>query len=106
MAFDPICGDGTAHTVREAILASAVVRAIAMGGNAEELLGHYEARLTVGFQRHLAVSRDFYRSGYGGPWWDKELEFLQRGLEWCAGRMNEYGEFRFRLSGFELKAVP
>ena len=27
MAFDPLCGDGTAHAIREAILASAVIRA-------------------------------------------------------------------------------
>ena len=32
MAFDPICGDGTAHAIREAILAAAVVRALAKGG--------------------------------------------------------------------------
>jgi hypothetical protein len=33
MAFDPICGDGTAHAIREAILASAVIRAIAKDGD-------------------------------------------------------------------------
>ncbi len=31
MAFDPICGDGTAHAIREAILAAAVIRALARG---------------------------------------------------------------------------
>jgi hypothetical protein len=105
MAFDPICGDGTAHAVREAILAAAVVRAISTGGDAKELLCHYEARLTAGFQRHLAASLDFYRSGNGGPWWETELEFLQRGLQWCAGKLESYGEFRYRLSGFELRSI-
>jgi hypothetical protein len=105
MAFDPICGDGTAHAVREAILAAAVVKATLTGGDAKELLGHYEARLTVGFQRHLAASRDFYRSGDSGPWWEKELELLQRGLEWCASQLNGYGEFRYRLAGFELRPI-
>jgi hypothetical protein len=38
MAFDPICGDGTAHAIREAILASAVIRALANGGSAGDLL--------------------------------------------------------------------
>ena len=52
MAFDPICGDGTAHAVREAVLASAVVKAIAKGGNQEGLRRHYEARLVLGFHRH------------------------------------------------------
>jgi hypothetical protein len=105
MAFDPICGDGTAHAVREAILAAAVVRAISTGGDAKELLCHYEARLTAGFQRHLAASLDFYQSGNGGPWWEKELEFLRRGLEWCAGKLHGYGEFRYRLDGFELRSI-
>jgi hypothetical protein len=105
MAFDPICGDGTAHAVREAILAAAVVRAISSGGDAKELLCHYEARLTLGFQRHLAASLDFYRSGNGGLWWEKELEFLQRGLEWCAGKLNSCGEFRYQLNGFELRSI-
>jgi hypothetical protein len=105
MAFDPLCGDGTAHAVREAILASAVVRAISNGGDAKELLSHYEARLIVGFQRHLAACLDYYRSGDGGPWWQEELESLEQGLQWCAGRMNEYGKFRYQLSGFELKRL-
>jgi hypothetical protein len=105
MAFDPICGDGTAHAIREAILAAAVVRGISTGGNAEELLGHYQARLTVGFQRHLAASLDFYRSGNSGLWWEKELELLQQGLKWCAARLNTYGRFRYQLSGFELRSI-
>jgi hypothetical protein len=105
MAFDPICGDGTAHAVREAILAAAVVGAISTGGDRKQLLCHYEARLTAGFQRHLAASLEFYRAGNGGPWWEKELEFLQRGLQWCAGKLNGYGEFRYRLDGFELRSI-
>ncbi len=105
MAFDPICGDGTGHAIREAILASAVVRGIAQGGNAQDLLAHYEARLTLGFQRHLADSLEHYRSGNSGPWWQTELKSLEGGLEWCANKMKGYGEFRYRLNGFELSAM-
>jgi len=105
MAFDPICGDGTAHAVREAILAAAVVRAVSNGGDTTELLRHYEARLTVGFQRHLAACLDFYRSGHGGPWWEKELELLIQGMEWCAAKLASYREFRYRLNGFELRSI-
>ncbi len=105
LAFDPICGDGTAHAVREAILASAVIQGISTGGDAAALLTHYEARLTLGFYRHLAASVDFYRSGDSGPWWDGELESLRRGLGWCEDRMKAYGRFRYQLIGFELKAV-
>jgi 2-polyprenyl-6-methoxyphenol hydroxylase-like FAD-dependent oxidoreductase len=105
MAFDPLCGDGTAHAIREAILAVAVVKAISTGGDAKQLLRHYEARLTAGFQRHLAVSIDFYQAGNSGKWWDEQTAFLQRGLEWCAQKLKDYGEFRYQLTGFELRSV-
>jgi len=105
MAFDPICGDGTAHAVREAILASAVVLGMSRGGDTQELRSHYEARLIIGFQRHLAACRDFYQTGNGGPWWDRELESLRQGLEWCAGKLGKHGRFRYQLSGFELKVI-
>jgi hypothetical protein len=102
LAFDPICGDGTAHAVREAILASAVIRAIARGGNTGDLLAHYQARLTAGFCRHLAASLEFYRTGEATPWWQGELDALHAGLAWCTARMNEYGPFRYQLNGLDL----
>jgi len=105
MAFDPLCGDGTAHAIREAILAAAVVKAISAGGDAKRLLEHYEARLTAGFQRHLAVSLDFYLSGNSGKWWDQQTAFLRQGLKWCADRLSEYGRFRYQLTGFELRPI-
>jgi hypothetical protein len=105
MAFDPLCGDGTAHAIREAILAVAVVKAISDGGDAKQLLHHYEARLTAGFQRHLAVSLDFYQSGNSGTWWEQQKALLRQGLEWCASKLTEYGEFRYQLTGFELWSI-
>jgi hypothetical protein len=106
MAFDPICGDGTAHAVREAILAAAVIRAVAEGGNERELLAHYEARLTAGFQRHLVLCREFYRTGYGGPWWDAELTSLERGIESFCEATGRQTEFRYQLNGLELRRLP
>jgi hypothetical protein len=105
IAFDPICGDGTAHAVREAILASAVVKAIWSGGDAGALLRHYEARLLLGFQRHLAASLSFYQSGYGGSWWDQEAALLRQGIEWCAGRMQTHAGFLYQLRGFDLMSI-
>jgi hypothetical protein len=105
LAFDPLCGDGTGHALREAILASAVVRAAARGDGVDQLLAHYEARLLAGFRRHLAVCRDFYRSGRAGPWWDSELESLDRGMEWCAEQMRTRADLGHRLVGFELRSV-
>jgi len=105
MAFDPICGDGTAHAIREAILASAVIRAIADGGSTHDLLSHYQARLTAGFERHLTLCRAFYRSGGKGPLWQTELAAIDRGIEWCRAALASHTAFRYQLRGFELEAV-
>lgn len=105
MAFDPICGDGTAQAIREAILAAAVVRAIANGGNTPDLLAHYQARLTAGFQRHLLLCREFYRTGGDGQLWHSELEAIDRGIEWSNAALSKHAAFRYQLRGFELEAV-
>ena len=105
LAFDPLCGDGTGHAIREAILASAVVRAAARGTNVNALRAHYQARLVAGFKRHLAVCLEFYQSGGVGPWWDSILESLKRGLTWCDHQLSNAGEFRYRLRGLELEEI-
>ncbi len=99
MGFDPLCGDGTAHAVREAILASAVIRG-SPAGDVEGLLAHYEGRLTAGFLRHLGVCRQFYSSGGAGEWWNGELAAVDLGIGWCRGKLG--GDFRYRLEGLEL----
>jgi hypothetical protein len=38
LAFDPLCGDGTGNAIREAILASAVIRAAVKGADVDGLL--------------------------------------------------------------------
>jgi hypothetical protein len=105
MAFDPICGDGTAHAIREAILASAVIRALAEGGPSDDLLSHYEARLTAGFRRHLMLCRQFYLSGGTGSLWRSELDAIDRGIQWSDAKLGAHASFRYQLRGFELEAV-
>ena len=105
LAFDPLCGDGTGHAIREAILASAVVRAAARGTNVNALRAHYQARLVAGFKRHLAVCLEFYQSGGVGPWWDSIVESLNKGLRWCDHQLSNAGEFRYRLRGLELEEI-
>jgi hypothetical protein len=105
MTFDPICGDGAAHAIREAILAVAVVRAALGGGDVPALLAHYEARLTAACRRHLALCRGFYQSGGTGPQWRVECDAIDRGIRWCDARLASRVEFRYRLRGFELEAV-
>jgi hypothetical protein len=105
IAFDPLCGDGAAHAVREGILASAVIAATTRGDDPAALLAHYQSRLTAAFERHLANCLQYYAPGYGGPWWESEAERLQQGLDWCRSRLSAHTKFRYRLEGLELKAV-
>jgi hypothetical protein len=104
MGFDPICGDGTAHAIREAILAAAVVDASSKAEDTRDLLGHYSSRLMAGFDRHLQLCGNFYGSGYGGAWWDSELDWVKKGIAWCSSKVQSSSEFRYRLKGFELEA--
>ena len=105
LAFDPLCGDGTGHAIREAILAAAVVGAAARGAHVNELLTHYQTRLVAGFKRHLAVCREFYQSGGVGPWWEFALESIQEGLTWCDEQLRSAGAFHYRLRGLELERI-
>ena len=101
MAFDPICGDGAGNAVREAILATAVIRA----GGTEEMLAHYRARLIAGFARHLELCRPFY-AAIEGDWWRAELAELDRGRAWCREQLSGH-EYRYQLQGFDLvKPIP
>jgi hypothetical protein len=104
MGFDPICGDGTAHAVREAILAVAVVNAGAQAEETSELLAHYSSRLLAGFDRHLRLCGSLYSSGYGGTWWESELDRVKQGIAWCSRQVQPSTEFRYRLNGFVLEA--
>jgi len=105
LGFDPLCGDGSGYAAREAILASAVVRAAAQGSGANGLLAHYRARLLAGFLKHLQVCAEFYRSGHTGPWWDEQERATERGLLWCQTQLAGGGGFKYRLSGFSLEPV-
>lgn len=100
MAFDPLCGDGTAHAVREAILASAVIRG-SQSGDTTDLLAHYQARLVAGFERHLALCRQFYSTGGSTEWWKSELAAVEDGIAWCKHKLQGF-EYRYRLEGLAL----
>ncbi len=105
VAFDPLCGEGVANAVREAILASAVIRAAVQGSDVESLLAHYSARLMSGFLRHLQMCHHYYRTGGTGPFWSSELQLLQLGIEWLSERLHPQPSPRYRLVGFELVSI-
>jgi hypothetical protein len=104
IAFDPICGDGAAQAVREAILASAVVIGMTEGGDAAQLKSHYQSMLIAAMRRHLKLCADFYRSGGEGAWWDAELRALIDGHDWCTEQLARAPEPRYQLNGLRLVA--
>jgi hypothetical protein len=97
MSFDPICGDGVAHAVREAILATALVRAALSGEPVSLLIEHYEARMRAGFARHLELVKAFYANGYGGSWWNHQVP--------VAPAPPQPKSFHYRLRGLDLESI-
>ncbi|MHA6766874.1 NAD(P)/FAD-dependent oxidoreductase [Sphingobium ummariense] len=102
IGFDPICGDGTAQSVREAILASAVLSAIAEGADAAPLLTHYRSMLIAAMRRHLQLCAHFYGSGGQGDWWRAQHAALVEGHGWCTAQLAKLPEPQFLLDGFRL----
>jgi hypothetical protein len=101
VAFDPIAGEGAGNAVREGILASAVIRAADKGECGEDLFAHYANRVLSGFLRHLRECCRFY-TAVQGPWWEAELGFMQRGIQWTQQELASGPPSPFRLVGFEL----
>jgi hypothetical protein len=102
VGFDPICGDGTAQSVREAILASAVLCGIAEGGNRAALLGHYQAMLIATMRRHLLLCAQFYANGERGDWWRAQHDALMQGHRWCTDLLAKLPEPQYVLNGLRL----
>lgn len=104
VAFDPICGDGTAQAVREAILASAVIAAMRDGGDQAALRIHFESMILAAMRRHLRLCAQFYASGGDGEWWRAQLADLAEGFDWCTARLAKMPEPRYELHDFRLVA--
>ncbi|HEX7874332.1 MAG TPA: hypothetical protein VF475_15575 [Sphingobium sp.] len=104
IAFDPICGDGTAQSIREAIIASAVIAAIRDDGDAPALRTHYESMLIASMRRHLQISAQFYATGGTSDWWREQHDALVEGYDWCTARLAVLPEPRYQLRDFQLVA--
>jgi hypothetical protein len=105
MMFDPLCGEGAGHAVREALLASAVIRASAKGSPDDTLLAHYANRFMHGFLKHLQVCLPFYRSGGSSHFWKTEAAALEEGIIGMQDRLREQAPPRYRLAGYELQPI-
>ncbi|TYC87002.1 hypothetical protein [Novosphingobium sp. BW1] len=106
LAFDPLCGDGTAQAAREASLAAATLHAIAGTDGSEEAvrpyLDHYHSMLLAGMRRHLRQCGQFYATGADSPWWHAQLDATREGFDWCSAQLAAFPEPRYRLDGLTL----
>ena len=105
MAFDPLCGEGAGNAVREAILASAVIHAVAKGLPVQALLAHYSIRLTQAFLRHLHQCSSFYVAAGPGHFWQSQLSLLQQGIAWAESQLAVAPAPSHRLQGFRLISI-
>lgn len=96
LRFDPICGEGTGHALREAILLSAILR---RGDREEGMWAMYEDRLRAGFSRHLEQCLALYGSGEKGPWWEQQVKGLEAALQ---KYRHVPRQPKYRLEGFRL----
>lgn len=108
LAFDPLCGDGTATATRGGILAGAVATAIAGGEVPAPLLRHYRAMLIAALRRHFAACLPFYQRGGSGVWWQEQAEATAVGHAWCTQMLAKEPEPAFVLTGSRLapRTVP
>jgi hypothetical protein len=104
MSFDPLCGEGAGNAAREAILASAALKAILAGESREDVLSEYSMRLMLGFLRHLENCREFYRPETPSEFWRAELQSIESGIVWTKQQL-EGRSPRFRLMDFTLERI-
>lgn len=102
LAFDPLCGDGTATAARGGILAGAAASAIVQGADPAPLLRHYRAMLIAALRRHLAACLPFYQRGGTGAWWQEQAAVTAAGHAWCTQLLAQEPEPAFVLTGSRL----
>jgi len=100
-----LCGEGAGNVAREAILACAAVRAIQEGESVEAVLFEYDARLKLGFLRHLENCRDFYVGDFQTEFWREALRGIEQGLAWTRDQLVTRQSPKFRLVGFALDRI-
>ncbi|MCX6613020.1 MAG: hypothetical protein NTW74_19490 [Acidobacteria bacterium] len=100
ISFDPLCGEGTGHALREAILATAILKAHVRGLDWAAMQSLYEQRLRGGMRRHLEQCHQLYSSGGQSEWWLSELASVETGLRRIE-REHQWAP-AFRLEGFDL----
>lgn len=98
--FDPLSGSGAAQAVRTAILATAAIDAIDRGHRAQDVLGHYAARIHAAFTDHLQSCLNLYGATFQGEAWQDDIDATALALSRPA---DDAPQLNFMLSGFSLQ---
>lgn len=91
--FDPLSGSGTAHALRTALLAAAVIKAATGGEQVDALLDHYTRRLQDAFADHLRSCARLYDVGLPGAAWRDEVDATSSALVRASARRPPAGTF-------------
>ena len=105
VGFDPLCGEGTGHAVRQAYLATALVAAVRAGEPVGALLAHYSSRQVQAFHRHLQTCLSFYETGGTTAFWQQETAILRQGIEWTEQILRQQAPPSHRLVGRRLHPI-
>ena len=102
IALDPICGDGTGHGLRAALLAAAVLDA---GAAHPDGLRHYEVRTRKAWLDHLNACVDFYSGGWTSELWSAEIASMQAELDSASSQEIAGETLRYGLRDEQLVAL-
>jgi hypothetical protein len=103
--FDPLCGDGTAQSLRTGTLAAAACMLATSQGTPGQAIEHYERRVGRSFAAHLRACSTFYHSGNFGPKWNEELLAIDAAAEATADTNPAPLKFALR-NGMLVNADP
>ena len=106
IGFDPLCGEGVGHAVREAYFVAAMIRAQRSGTTFQSLLEDYSVRLTHGMLRHLDICRTYYQGGGTGKFWSEQLARIDEGETWLRSASAHQKLPAYRLVDRTVAAGP
>lgn len=106
-ALDPICGDGTGHGLRAALLAAAVLEANADADawSGRGCLRHYEVRVHKAFLDHLRACVSYYSGGWTSDVWTGEIASMTSELKSEGSRRIDGAPLRYGLYDEQLVAL-
>ena len=102
IALDPICGDGTGHGLRAALLAAAVLDA---GAAQSDGLRHYEVRTRKAWLDHVDACVAFYSGGWTSELWSAEIAAMTAERDSAHARRIAGEPLRYGLHDEQLVAL-